>query len=102
MVAVVSGPEHDLNLWRRLEVELAPATYSSAFRLLVDTDIYNIYSSGHAVDIDTCLGRWRPRWRRGTTGTSPSMTLHSAPDACKFWSLDLDSDLNTYLSCIQS
>ena len=56
MVAVVSGPEHDLNLWRRLEVELAPATYSSAFRLLVDTDIYNIYSSGHALDIDTCLG----------------------------------------------
>lgn len=51
MVAVVSGPEHDLNLWRRLEVELAPATYSSAFRLLVDTDIYNIYSSGHALDI---------------------------------------------------
>ena len=56
MVAVVSGPEHDLNLWRRLEVELAPATYSSAFRLLVDTDIYNIYSSGHALDIATCLG----------------------------------------------
>ena len=53
-VAAVSGPGHDVNSWRRLEVELAPATYSSEFRLLVDTNFYNIYISVHAVD--TCLG----------------------------------------------
>ena len=50
-VAAVSGPGHDVNSWRRLEVELAPATYSTEFRLLVDT---NIYTSVHAVD--SCLG----------------------------------------------
>ena len=48
VVAAVSGPGNDVNSWRRLEMELAPATYSTEFRLLVGTDIYNVSTSVHA------------------------------------------------------